>query len=101
MTGAANTGAKFQQPDTYQQVRARVAAVCGTAPCAGQVYGYLPGELIGGPAGSLVPDGLRAAHVSQRAGYAGRPTACPAVRITKISEAVCMQDAVRSAVGGR
>jgi hypothetical protein len=31
------------------------------------MYGYLPGELIGQPAGSLVPDGLRAAHVSQRA----------------------------------
>jgi hypothetical protein len=58
------------------------------------MYGYPPGELIGVPVESLVRDGLRAAHVSQRAGYAGHPTACPAIRITKISEAVCMQDAV-------
>ena len=71
-----------------------MAAVCGTAPRAGEMYGCLPGELIGQPAGSLVPDGLRAAHVSQRAGYAGHPAACPAVRVTKISEAVCVQDAV-------
>ena len=71
-----------------------MAAVCGTAPRAGQMYGYLPGELIGRPAGSLVPDGLRAVHVSQRPGFAGHPTACPAIRITKTSEAVCMQDAV-------
>jgi hypothetical protein len=58
------------------------------------MYGYLPGELIGQPAGSPVPDGLRAAHVSQRAGYAGHPTACPAIRITKTSEPVCVQGAV-------
>jgi hypothetical protein len=32
------------------------------------MYGCLPAELTGQPAGSLVPDGLRAAHVSQRAG---------------------------------
>ena len=71
-----------------------MGGVCGTAPRAGQMYGYLPGELIGQPAGSLVPGGLRAAHVRQRAGYAGHPTACPAIRIMKTSEAVCMQDAV-------
>jgi hypothetical protein len=35
------------------------------------MYGYPPGELIGQSAGSLVPDDLRVAHVSQRAGYAG------------------------------
>jgi anti-anti-sigma factor len=44
---------------------------------AGDMYGYLPGELIGEPVESLVPDGLRAAHVSQRAGYARHPTARP------------------------
>jgi anti-anti-sigma factor len=42
---------------------------------AGDMYGYAPGELIGQPVESLVPDGLRAAHVSQRAGYAQHPTA--------------------------
>lgn len=44
---------------------------------AGDMYGYLPGELIGQPVESLVPDGLRAAHISQRAGYAQHPTARP------------------------
>ena len=54
------------------------------------MYGYL----IGQPVGSLVPDRLRAAHVSQRAGYAGHPAAFAAVRVTKAPEAVCVQDAV-------
>jgi anti-anti-sigma factor len=44
---------------------------------AGDMYGYPPGELIGQPVESLVPDGLRAAHISQRAGYAQHPTARP------------------------
>ena len=44
---------------------------------AEDMYGYLPGELIGQPVESLVPDGLRAAHISQRAGYAQHPTARP------------------------
>ena len=44
---------------------------------AEDMYGYLPGELIGQPVESLVPAGLRAAHVSQRAGYARQPTARP------------------------
>ena len=47
-----------------------MAAVCGTAPRAGKMDGYLPSELIGQPARSPVPEGLRAAHVSQRARYA-------------------------------
>ena len=71
-----------------------MAAVCETTLRAGEMYGYLPGELIGQPVESLVLDGLQAAHVSQRGGYAGHPTACPAIRITKISEAVYFQDAV-------
>jgi anti-anti-sigma factor len=44
---------------------------------AGDMYGYLPGELVGQPVESLVPDGLQAAHISQRAGYAQHPTARP------------------------
>ena len=44
---------------------------------AGDMFGYLPGELTGQPVESLVPDGLRAAHISQRAGYAQHPTARP------------------------
>ena len=44
---------------------------------AENIYGYLPGELIGEPVDSLVPDGLRAAHISQRAGYAEHPPARP------------------------
>ena len=44
---------------------------------AGDMYGYPPGELIGQPVESLVPDGLRAAHTGQRAGYAQHPTARP------------------------
>jgi anti-anti-sigma factor len=44
---------------------------------AGDMYGYLPGELIGLPVESLVPEGLRAAHVGQRAGYAQHPVARP------------------------
>ena len=54
-----------------------MAAVCRTAPRAGELYGYLPGELIGQPAGSLVPDSLRAAHVSQRPSLAPRRAADP------------------------
>jgi len=44
---------------------------------AGDMYGYPPGELTGQPVESLVPDGLRAAHISQRAGYAQHPTVRP------------------------
>jgi anti-anti-sigma factor len=44
---------------------------------ARDMFGYLPGELIGQPVESLVPVGLRAAHVGQRAGYAQHPTARP------------------------
>jgi PAS domain S-box-containing protein len=44
---------------------------------AEDMYGYLAGELIGWLVESLVPDGLRAAHVSQRAGYAQHRTARP------------------------
>jgi len=44
---------------------------------AGDMFGYLPGELTGQPVESLVPDALRAAHISQRAGYAQHPTARP------------------------
>jgi anti-anti-sigma factor len=44
---------------------------------AGDMFGYPPGELTGQPVESLVPDGLRAAHAGQRAGYAQHPTARP------------------------
>jgi len=44
---------------------------------AENMYGYLPGELIGEPVGSLVPDVLRAAHIRRRAGYARHPTVRP------------------------
>jgi anti-anti-sigma factor len=44
---------------------------------AGDMFGYPPGELTGQPVESLVPDSLRAAHISQRAGYAQHPTARP------------------------
>lgn len=44
---------------------------------AEDMYGYLPGELIGQPVESLVPDGLQAARISQRAEYAQHPTARP------------------------
>ena len=42
---------------------------------AEDMFGYLPGELIGQPVESLVPVGVRAAHVTQRAGYAREPVA--------------------------
>lgn len=41
------------------------------------MYGSLPGELIGEPVESLVPDGLRSVHISQRAEYAQHPTVRP------------------------
>ena len=44
---------------------------------ADDMYGYLSGELIGQPVELLVPDGLREAHISQRAGYVQHPTARP------------------------
>ena len=44
---------------------------------AEDMFGYVPGELIGQPVESLVPADLRAAHISQRAGYAQQPTARP------------------------
>jgi len=44
---------------------------------AEDMFGYVPGELIGQPVESLVPADLRAAHISHRAGYAQQPTARP------------------------
>ena len=44
---------------------------------AEDMFGYVAGELIGQPVESLVPADLRAAHISQRAGYAQQPTARP------------------------
>ena len=44
---------------------------------AEDMFGYQHGELIGQPVESLVPVGLRAAHVTQRAGYAREPVARP------------------------
>lgn len=44
---------------------------------AEDMFGYVPGELIGQPVESLVPADLRAAHISLRAGYAQQPTARP------------------------
>jgi anti-anti-sigma factor len=44
---------------------------------AEDMFGYRPGELIGQPVESLVPAGLRTAHVTQRAGYAREPVARP------------------------
>ena len=42
---------------------------------AEDMFGCRPGELIGQPVESLVPAGLRTAHVMQRAGYAREPVA--------------------------
>jgi anti-anti-sigma factor len=44
---------------------------------AEDMFGYRHGELIGEPVESLVPAGLRAAHISQRAGYAKEPVSRP------------------------
>ena len=44
---------------------------------AEDMFGYVPGELIGQPVESLVPADLRAAHIGQRTGYAQQPTARP------------------------
>ena len=44
---------------------------------AEDMFGCGPGELIGQPVESLVPAGLRPAHVTQRAGYAREPAARP------------------------
>src|ERR1035438_1503608 len=44
---------------------------------AEDMFGYVPGELIGQTVESLVPADLRAAHISLRAGYAQQPTARP------------------------
>ena len=44
---------------------------------AEDMFGYRHGELIGQPVESLVPVGLRAAHITQRAGYAREPVARP------------------------
>ena len=44
---------------------------------AEDMFGYRPGELIGQPVESLVPAGLRTAHVTQRAGYMREPSARP------------------------
>ena len=52
---------------------------------AGDMFGYLPGELTGQPVESLVPDSLRAAHISQRAGYAQHPTARPMAARTRLA----------------
>jgi anti-anti-sigma factor len=44
---------------------------------AEDMFGYRPGELIGQPVESLVPVGLRIAHVTQRTGYTQEPVARP------------------------
>jgi len=44
---------------------------------AEDMFGYRPGELTGQPVESLVPAGLRAAHVTQRFGYSREPVARP------------------------
>ena len=44
---------------------------------AEELFGYTRGELTGQRVESLVPAGLRAAHESQRAGYAHEPSARP------------------------
>ena len=44
---------------------------------AEEMFGYRPGELIGQPVESLVPAGLRTAHIMQRAEYAREPVARP------------------------
>ena len=44
---------------------------------AEDMFGSRPGELIGQPVESLVPAGLRTAHVTQRAGYTREPVARP------------------------
>lgn len=44
---------------------------------AEDMFGYRPGELTGQPVESLVPAGLRTAHVTQRAGYAREPVLRP------------------------
>jgi PAS domain S-box-containing protein len=41
------------------------------------MFGYRPGELIGQPVESLVPAGLRAAHITARTRYAQDPAARP------------------------
>jgi PAS domain S-box-containing protein len=43
----------------------------------GDMFGYRPGELIGQPVESLVPAGLRAAHITERTRYAQDPVARP------------------------
>ncbi len=42
---------------------------------AGELFGYLPGELVGQPVESLVPAGLQATHAGYRAGYDQEPSA--------------------------
>ena len=44
---------------------------------AEEMFGCRPGALIGQPVESLVPGGLRTAHVAQRAGYTREPVARP------------------------
>lgn len=44
---------------------------------AEDMFGYRPGELTGQPVESLVPGGLRAAHITERARYARDPVARP------------------------
>jgi len=44
---------------------------------ADDMFGYRPGELTGQPVESLVPDDLRAAHITERAKYARDPVARP------------------------
>jgi PAS domain S-box-containing protein len=43
-------------------------------PHAERMFGYAPGELIGQPVETLVPDRLRAVHVKERTGYLSAPT---------------------------
>jgi anti-anti-sigma factor len=44
---------------------------------AEEMFGYRPGELIGQPVESLVPDDFRAAHITERSKYAREPVARP------------------------
>jgi hypothetical protein len=95
MTWAADPVAKFQQPDTQQQFRACLAAVCGTVLRAGEMPGYLPGEPIGQPARIAGPGRLAGPHVSLWPDMPGiRRPARPSQDQQDIREAVCAQDAV-------
>jgi PAS domain S-box-containing protein len=46
-------------------------------PCAENLFGYSPSELIGSPVEILIPDSLRQKHTVHRDGYFVRPKARP------------------------